>query len=76
MDTNTTPRCHTCLFWTGNRQHSEGQGECHRRPPQVAGLVPQQTMGGVQTHAVSCFPTISGLAWCGEWHFYNEGVTQ
>jgi len=69
MDTNN-PRCYTCKHWLGNRASRDLeriQGECHRNPPQIAGLIQQQTISGPQPSAVTAFPTINALAFCGEW---------
>lgn len=67
METNANvPRCHNCKFWQGNRNDQNVQGECHRWPPQVAGLVPQQTIQGTRPAALTTFPTAHAMQWCGE----------
>lgn len=63
---NNVPRCHNCKLWQGNRTDTNSQGECHRNPPQVAGLVPKQTIQGTQPVAVTVFPTAHAMQWCGE----------
>ena len=66
-NTDNTPRCRRCHFWTGNRHGPDNtQGECHRYPPMAAGLVQQQGVAGPQMAVVTAFAVISGLAWCGE----------
>lgn len=68
METNqNVPRCHNCKFWQGNRNDTNMQGMCLRNPPQVAGLVPQQTIQGVKPAAISTFPTAHAMQWCGEY---------
>jgi len=68
-DTQTTPRCHNCKWWVGNalvRNLEQAMGECHRFPPQIAGLIKSQSIQGPTTNAVTAFPTVNAMTGCGE----------
>ncbi len=66
-DLNNT--CSTCHYWTGDKNKKVGDGQCHRFPPQAAGIIPQQNPITRQTipAVLSAFPSCAAGEWCGEW---------
>lgn len=61
--------CSTCDFWTGNHLVADikaESGECHKYPPQVGGIIPQQGVAGPTVGAVTFFPSTRGNQWCGQ----------
>jgi len=51
--------CATCLYWH--------QTSCRRFPPQVYGkVVKYATIGEIETHPRTEFPTTTADEWCGE----------
>lgn len=63
-------RCANCFFWTGNRLARDierEQGNCHRMPIAIAGIIQKPNMAGqVETVTISAFPRVPAMQWCGE----------
>ncbi len=73
---NARGSCGECQYWTGARTAvvdvSNEMGECRRMPPQMAGIIPQQTVRGTVPAGVTFFPSTKGEQWCGE---YKTNIT-
>lgn len=57
--------CATCKFFHALGPSANGQ--CHRYPPQAAGLVPVQTLQGPQAGVMFACPDVSPTFRCGEY---------